>query len=204
VDQDDDVYHVSESKHDLTLASHHDGRRGSKQEAFDWEEANRLLNEVAQRQGQEEEEGSSHGHEDDGGSYDEDDDFEPEEVSADSPSQRNEQTILHGEGILDTPPRPVSARRVPKIDSSTPAVAESPQLNQSGSWKMETVRSPDQSTRSKSLSLFLSLSLPPFFFVHRLLQSVPRTPKEIKIINLTSDEPSPSNWIQNSYPIWMI
>jgi hypothetical protein len=154
-----------------------------------------LLSQVAQRQNQEE--GSGH---ENGGSYDEDD-FEPEEVSADSPSQRNDQTStrLHGEGILETSPRPLSARRiVPKIDSTADGQSDSiPQLNQSGSWKMETVRSPDQSTRSMSCRICLAHS-------HSLLlQSVLRALNEIKIINLTSDELSRSNSTQNSYPIWM-
>jgi hypothetical protein len=122
---------VSESKHDITLASHHDGRRGSKQDAFDWDEAKKRLDEIAEKQsGQFQDPPQS---EQDDEAY-ENDDFEPEDFSADTATRSNNLSVLQGEGILDSSQWQPSGRITNE---------------HSGSWKMESIQSPDQKERSE-------------------------------------------------------
>lgn len=122
---------VSESKHDITLASHHDGRRGSKQDAFDWDEAKKRLDEIAEKQNEQFKELSYSDQDDE--AY-ENDDFEPEDFSADTPNRSNNFSLLQGEGILDSSQWQPSGRITNE---------------QSGSWKMESISSPDQKERSE-------------------------------------------------------
>lgn len=122
---------MSESKHDITMTTQQNIRRGSKQ-AFDWDEAKRLLDEVAEKQQQSEPAALRDDQEED---LQYDNDFEPEDSSSESPYKYGNLSLLEGEKILDT---------VPRYSDTEPS-----QLPENGSWKMETIRTPEQSGRSK-------------------------------------------------------
>eukprot|EP00604_Paraphysomonas_vestita_P002001 CAMPEP_0174820132 /NCGR_PEP_ID=MMETSP1107-20130205/3744_1 /TAXON_ID=36770 /ORGANISM="Paraphysomonas vestita, Strain GFlagA" /LENGTH=589 /DNA_ID=CAMNT_0016034849 /DNA_START=695 /DNA_END=2464 /DNA_ORIENTATION=+ len=162
----------SDSKHDNTLVTNNI-RRGSKQD-FNWDEAKRLLDDIAEKQSKETISYNDDNNDDDDNEYniehdnehnqilddhdiqhveeyeedyEHDNDFEghDELVSDQQLQQVNELSLLDGEAIMETTGRPMSSRRGSSDSMSlSGSIQKYNEFKQSDNWKIESVHTPDE------------------------------------------------------------